>query len=72
MPNAKTVSCSALLVILMLSAYMYLQNYVYPQTVGKPFGGMIFFGAFSAVFTAVATISYLLLRVVLTSFSRTY
>jgi len=65
MANAKTVSCSVLLVILMLSAYMFLQNYVYPQTVDKPFGGMIFFGIFSVVLTIVVAISYMLLKLML-------
>ncbi len=72
MTNVRFVACSAMLIILMLSAYMFLQNYVYPQTIGKPFGSMLFFGAFMGVFAFVITIAYLLLRLVLTSFSRTF
>jgi|GEM_PF-4273002 len=69
MPNAKLVSCSALLVILILSADMFLQIYVYPQTIDKPFGSALFLGSFAAVFAVVIAITYLLLRLALTSFS---
>lgn len=72
MTNVKFVACSALLIILMLSAYLFLQNYVYPQTIGKPFGSILFFGSFTVVFVVVIAIAYFLLRLVLTSFSRKY
>ena len=72
MPSLKLIACSALLIILMLSAYMFLRNYVYPRTADKPFGGMMFFGIFSGVFAVVIAITYLLLRLALTSFSRAF
>ncbi len=65
MTNLKAVACSIMLIALMFTAYMFLQNYVYPRTIGRPFGGMIFFGIFSGVFTMVIAIAYILLKLVL-------
>lgn len=64
MSGIKFIAISVLLVTLMFTAYMFLQNYVYPRTVDKAFGGMVFFGIFSGVFTMVIAIAYLLLRLI--------